>query len=202
MSSPSGLVGGGVFGGFLGGFLPESPELSVLGSELEDFSVMPELDNDIDNNNAKLAYEYIQDCLEADKKGIESLERKLTTLLASSGVLLRLSMDLPDSSLRLATLKIGVNLCIATSLILCLIGLAPKIVGKRVRAEELIDDEHYGMTDEEMRLFVGRQRIEASKEINEKFSQMQTLLFLSYTVIAIAGILFATSNIWYTLTRP
>jgi hypothetical protein len=53
-----------------------------------------------------------------------------------------------------------------------------------------------------MRLFVGRQRIEASKEINEKFSQMQTLLFLSYTVIAIAGILFATSNIWYTLTRP
>jgi hypothetical protein len=89
--------------------LPESPELSVLESELEDFSLMPELDNDIDNNNAKLAYEYIQDCLETDKKGIESLERKLTTLLASSGVLLRLSMDLPDSSLRLATLKIGVN---------------------------------------------------------------------------------------------
>jgi hypothetical protein len=202
LSSPSGLVGGGVLGGFLGGFLPESPELSVLESELEDFSLMPELDNDIDNNNAKLAYEYIQDCLETDKKGIESLERKLTTLLASSGVLLRLSMDLPDSSLRLTALKIGVNLCIATSLVLCLVGLKPKIVGGRVKAEELIDDEHYGMTDEEMRLFVGRQRIEASKEINEKFSQMQTLLFLSYTVIAIAGILFATSNIWYTLTRP
>jgi hypothetical protein len=201
LSSPSGLVGGGVLGGFLGGFLPESPELSVLESELEDFSLMPELDNDIDNNNAKLAYEYIQDCLETDKKGIESLERKLTTLLASSGVLLRLSMDLPDSSLRLTALKIGVNLCIATSLVLCLVGLKPKIVGGRVKAEELIDDEHYGMTDEEMRFFIGRQRIEASKEINEKFSQMQTLLILSYTLIAMAGILFATSNVWNTLIK-
>ncbi len=162
---------------------------------------MPELDNDIDNNNAKLAYEYIQDCLETDKKGIESLERKLTTLLASSGVLLRLSMDLPDSSLRLTALKIGVNLCIATSLVLCLVGLKPKIVGGRVKAEELIDDEHYGMTDEEMRFFIGRQRIEASKEINEKFSQMQTLLILSYTLIAMAGILFATSNVWNTLIK-
>lgn len=162
---------------------------------------MLELDNSIDNNNAKLAYDYVQYCLETDKKGIESLEKKLTTLLASSGILLRLSMDLPDFFSGLMILKIGVNICISSSLILCLIGLAPKIVGTRVRPEEIISDERYGMTSEEMRLFITRERVNASKEINEKFGQLRILLSLSYLGIGLAGLLFATNNILCVLTR-
>jgi len=194
-------VGGGVGGGFLGSFLPESSGFSGLESELEDFLLMPELNNDIENNNAKLAYEYIQYCLDTDKKGIESLERKLTTLLASSGVLLRLSMDLPDSFLTLTVLKIVVNVCIVVSLILCLIGLLPKIVGPRISPREAISDERYGMTDEEMRLFISRERVKACQEISEKFSQMKTLLSWSYTAIAMAGILFATIAILNRLSK-
>jgi len=162
---------------------------------------MTEINDDIDNNNAKLTYEYIQYCLETDKKGIESLERKLTTLLASSGVLLRLSMDLHDSSLRLTNLKIGVNICILGSLVLCLIGLAPKIVGNRVHPKEIINDERYGMTDEEMRLFISRERVKACEDINIKFKQMQLMLNLSYILIGFAGLLFATNNILYTVLQ-
>lgn len=162
---------------------------------------MLESSNSIDHNNAKLTYDYIQYCLDTDKKGVESLERKLTTLLASSGILLRLSMDLPSVSTYLELLKIGVNLCILISLISCLIGLAPKIVGTRVRPEETIDDDHYGMTDEEMRLFISRERVEASKKINEKFRQMQCLLSLSYLFIGVAGLFFAVSNILFSLTH-
>ena len=194
-------MGDGVGGGFLGGFLPEPSESSGLELELEDFSLMPEFNNDIDNNNARLTYEYIQYCLDTDKKGVESIERKLTTLLASSGVLLRLSMDLPDSSSSLTVLKVAVNVCIVASLSLCLIGLAPKIVGTRISPREAISDERYGMTDEEMRLFISRERVRACQEINEKFKQMKLMLCWSYIAIGLAGVFFAISNVWYTLVK-
>lgn len=188
--------------GVLGAFLLFSELSEFSFDSLEGLSDMTQQNsNDGKYNNADLAYQYTEYYLDVDKKGIESIERKLTTLLASSGILLRLSMDLSNSTDFLAQIKIVICFLIIFSLFLCLFGLAPKSIGSVIKPCELIEDKYdrYGLTNEEMRLFITRSRIETSEVLGKKLKQMQKILSYAYLCIGIVSFLFAINIVISTV---
>jgi hypothetical protein len=197
------VSGSGVLGAFLNVCFVFSESAEFLTTSLfEELSVMTYQDSkNIEHNNAYIAYQYTEYHLDVDKKGIESIEKKLTTLLASSGILLRLSMDLSGSTDLLARIKIGICAFIVLSLILCLLGLSPKSIGSVIKPCELIEDKYdrYGLTEEEMRLFITRSRIKASEALGKELNKMKKLLKYAYLCLGVVSILFAINIVLSTM---
>ena len=185
----------GVSGGFLGGF-PE--EVFFLSLEL--FLVMDQTTNlSTEHSNSKLAYEYTESYLKNVDKGLDSINQKVTTVLASTGILLKFASDLPDSYLSLTISKIVICILLVTTIILCFIALNPKEIGDVVYPSELLDTEWFYEDDDKLRLFVARQWVEASKQLEKEYNKKAKYLQCCYWCISIAAIFFAINIILNTI---
>ncbi len=190
----------GVSGGFLG-VSPEEEfpeEAFPLSSEL--FSAMDKITNSsTEHSNSRLAYEYTESYLKNVDKGLDSINQKVTTVLGSTGILLKFASDLPDTYLSLTLYKIGICILLVITIILCFIALNPKEAGDVVYPSELLDTEWFYKEDDEFRLFVARQWVEASKQLEKEYKDKAKYLQCCYCCISIAAILFAINIILNTI---
>lgn len=152
-----------------------------------------------EHSNSKLAYEYTEFYLKSVDKGLDSINQKVTTVLASTGILLKFASDLPNSYLSLTISKIVICILLVTTIILCFIALKPKEVGDVVYPSELLDTEWFYEDDDKIRLFVARQWVEASKQLEKEYSKKSKYLQYCYLCISIAAIFFAINIILDTI---
>lgn len=158
-----------------------------------------DIDTSADHSNSTLIYEYTETYLEDVNKGLDSINQKVTTILGSTGILLRFSADLPSTYLSLKLTKIGICILLVITIVLCLIILIPQKNGDIVDPSELLETEWFYKKDELIRLFIARQWLAASQQLDEKYANKAKHLKYCYWCIGCASALFATNIICSTV---
>lgn len=166
-----------------------------------------------DPTNIKLIYEYTQSVLEAVNDSITRLNNKFSTVIGFSGILLRFSIDLPDSNLLLnqwSCISCSISkilVCVLSIISICYSawGLTSERGGDIVPPSLLLYDEDlkdwYHKTDEECRAFIALTWCNGILELTNIRKKKATILNFSIWTLTSATIVFGISIILPTIVN-
>jgi hypothetical protein len=143
-----------------------------------------------DHNNINTVYEYTESFLQNLDKSIDSADRKLTTVIGFSGVLLRFANDLSGDGW-LLYLKIGVCVFLVIAIILAGLGLTPKDCGLVVDPDELLETERYYDSEELCKLRIARAWRDTANELDQYLTSKTKFAAMSIRSLLWAAVLFA-----------
>lgn len=147
------------------------------------------------HNNAKFIYNYTSQALEDVYKSIDVVTDKLTKVLAFSGVLIKFGYDMkPDGYIFSAKFLILTFLIAAIGL--CATGLTPKSSGDiELKPEHLLEEDQYGLTEEDMHLFIARQRIKGIPKAEKLRDYRVQMLNYAIGCLIASSIVFGLTGI-------
>ncbi|MEB3309277.1 MAG: hypothetical protein VKJ02_03515 [Snowella sp.] len=158
-----------------------------------------EANDTTDSNNLDLIYEYTQAILKAFDEDTRAINAKLGTIIAFNGVLIRISMDLPDQSENIneiscytcLIIKIAIYLLLIASIWISITGLKTRPSYSVVSPGELLDN-WYAVDSEICKIFIVkglRETVEGiDRERAEKSNQLNQALVLLAIAVSLYGL--------------
>jgi hypothetical protein len=163
---------------------------------------LDEESNDVSNsnnltNNLDLIYEYTTFILKAVDEDAKAINAKLGTIIAFNGVLIRISMDLPDQLTKIGgipcysclIIKIVIFLLLICSIWISISGLKTRPSYGIVRPGELLDN-WYAVDSEICKIFIVKGLREAVAEVDREKAEKSNQLNRSLTLLAVAVTLY------------
>ncbi len=177
---------------------------------------MAELDeesSDVNNlnnstNNLDLIYEYTASILKAFDEDTKAINAKLGTIIAFNGVLIRISMDLPDQLTKIRgipcysclIIKIVIFFLLICSIWISITGLKTRPSYSIVRPGELLDN-WYAVDSEICKIFIVKGLREAVEGVDRERAEKSNQLNRSLTSLAIAVTLYGFGALFPNLVH-
>ncbi|MEO1385985.1 MAG: hypothetical protein AAFV85_01265 [Cyanobacteria bacterium J06634_6] len=138
---------------------------------------------DRNKTNTELIYNYTEKIFDSIRINVASLNTRLGVTIGFSGLMLRFSLDLPDSFPTSQVLKILSCLLVCSASVLALTGFLTKPTGEYASAKQLLDENYY-RPEEMIRLQIIRGWNTGIQGLMNL--QQQKNLYLNYAVKALA----------------
>ncbi|MBE9099195.1 hypothetical protein [Vacuolonema iberomarrocanum] len=148
-----------------------------------------------EQQSIELIYQYIENSLQATSSSIARLETRITTLFGFSGLLLRFTIDLPQSVFICdwdagAAFKVSISISLALAIAISVFGLFPKSTGDAYTAGELLDELKHHNQNYSME-YIAISRDGTLENLDELRLHKVTCLKLITFLILLATLLFA-----------
>ena len=143
----------------------------------------------------ELVSHYIEHSYKATIDSLNSLNTRLTTLIGFSGILLRITIDLPEVIIYdfqlTPIIKIIVSIILFLVILSLIMGLSPKASGSPYTGQELLDKLSQNNTHNECLRFIILHRDKTIEDIDKLRVQKTDNLKISNILISVSIFLFA-----------
>lgn len=158
--------------------------------------------NDQDLKQLELAYTYAEATEKLKSEVLDDLNRRLTTMLGFSGILIRFTLDLPHGCPSTLLFKFLAIITSATAAIHCAHGLTGKPTGLTTEPEVLVESDEWIERDAEInKIALTKGRIQSISDMYNKAHDKDNTLKSAIGWLIAAVIVFAINLVLATFIQ-